>query len=353
LKTTDVDDLVHIGRGIHMGILGRRSHVEGRFAIVAFVDFPLRRVLVDRGHIGWDIGVGSGLIFGWQGNIIFGVNLITVFLCHNPMSKSFKQFIPPDPFLLTEGQSAFEELVSLGGEVRLFEYLCDGDILQCSQQLLLISCFPGGISMNHFVEDDAERPDVAFCCVLGFLEDLRDHVYRTAHKGFEHLRAVVVHIFGEAEVTDFVHSVIDEDVGRFQITMYDFLLDEFLESAEQLCYNFESFFLLESLPFDQLFEVAILAELGDYVETVFGTEDIFEFDDVRVVELLEEVDLGEDRFLEITIIGECNEVDFFYCYLLFGLPLQTFIDFSVDSLTKTSGGLIGIVTNHFDDYFVH
>ena len=53
-----------------------------------------------------------------------------------------------------------------------------------------------------------------------------------------------------------------------------------------MAHDIEDLIFFEFFTFHELFEIAIFAELGDYVQTVFGAENIFEFYDVGVVEPL-------------------------------------------------------------------
>ena len=95
------------------------------------------------------------------------------------------------------------------------------------------------------------------------------HVDGTANAGFEHLGAKVVDVLGEAEVSDFVGALVDEDVGRFEVPVDDFLADEFCEAGEDLAHNIEDLVLLEFFAFHELLEITVFAELGDDVETIF------------------------------------------------------------------------------------
>ena len=75
----------------------------------------------------------------------------------------------------------------------------------------------------------------------------------------------------------------------------DYLLaDEFREPAQDLFHDVEDLFLFELFAFHEFFEVSVLAVLGDDVEAVFGTEHVFEFYDVGVVEPFEQVNFRKD-----------------------------------------------------------
>ena len=73
--------------------------------------------------------------------------------------------------------------------------------------------------------------------------------------------------------------------------MDDFLPYQFTEAVQDLPGNVEHFVLFELAALHELLQITVLAELGDDVETVFGAEDVFELDDVGVVEPFQQVDL--------------------------------------------------------------
>lgn len=76
--------------------------------------------------------------------------------------------------------------------------------------------------MNHFVKNNPQRPDIAFGCVLSSLENLGGHINGTTNAGFKHLRSKVINILSKAKIPNFIDTLIDKDVGWFQIAMNDF-----------------------------------------------------------------------------------------------------------------------------------
>lgn len=82
---------------------------------------------------------------------------------------------------------------------------------------------------------------------------------------------------------------MDEDIGRFEISVYNFFFDEFLEAAEDLANDVVDFVFFELFAFHHLLEVTILAELSDDVQAIFGTQYVLELDNVGVVEPFQQV----------------------------------------------------------------
>ena len=134
----------------------------------------------------------------------------------------------------------------------------------------------------------------------------------------------------------------------------DYLLaDEFGEAGEDLAHHIEYLLFLEFFAFHELLEIAVFTELSDDVETVLGGEDVFELDDIGVVESLEEIYFREDGILEIFVIGKGGQVDLLDGHFLLGLPLHPLVDLPVDALPQALGGLVGVVPYHLDYHLGH
>ncbi len=74
-----------------------------------------------------------------------------------------------------------------------------------------------------------------------------------------------------------------------------FLSNQLAKAIHDLVHDFEGLLLLELFAFYQLFKVAVLTVFSNDVKTVFGTEYIFELDNVRMIEPLEQINLRENR----------------------------------------------------------
>ena len=73
-----------------------------------------------------------------------------------------------------------------------------------------------------------------------------------------------------------------------------FLSNQLAKAIHDLVHDFEGLLLLELFAFYQLFKVAVLTVFSNDVKTVFGTEYIFELDNVRMIEPLEQINLREN-----------------------------------------------------------
>lgn len=221
------------------------------------------------------------------------------------------------------------------------------------EQLVFVSGLPRWIAIQHFIKNNAKRPYITFGRILYSLQDLWSHIYRTSDARFKHLRAKVVNVLCKSKISYFVDAFVDKDVCRLQVTMNDFFPDQFGESTEYLFHDLENFIFFELFSFHHLLEIAVFTKLGNDVKTVFGAEDIFELDDVGVIEPLEKVYFGEYGIFKILVVGESSKVDLFDGHLLFGFSFHTLIDLAVDSLAQTLRSLVRIVSNHFDYNLSH
>ena len=82
------------------------------------------------------------------------------------LSEHLEKVGPANSFLLAVSKGPFQKLNAFGQEVAPFENVRDRDGFDSFEQFILISGFPGRVPEDHLVEDDAQRPDIAFGGVL-------------------------------------------------------------------------------------------------------------------------------------------------------------------------------------------
>jgi hypothetical protein len=58
---------------------------------------------------------------------------------------------------------------------------------------------------------------------------------------------------------------MNENISWLEVSVYDFLLNQLRETADNLPNHFEGFVLTKPLFNDELLKIAVLAELSDYV----------------------------------------------------------------------------------------
>ena len=105
--------------------------------------------------------------------------------------------------------------------------------------------------------------------------------------------------FGKAEIGYLGLSVIDEDIGDFEVTVDDVFLGQIEQSLEDIFDDGGSSVLVEvSLLPESGFEVALVAEFGDDVAVAIAGEDLEAFEDIGVAQLLQDVDFREKEFLK-------------------------------------------------------
>lgn len=132
---------------------------------------------------------------------------------------------------------------------------------------------------KHPVVADTERVHVCLVAVFEVVEHLRGHVQRGAEHGLSEV--VLAEDLAEAEICDFGDSVVAEDIGEFEISVQDLVVEEVVEPIDDFAENLDGFFLCEVFSFlDVGVEVAVVAVLEDEVVIVGGLLHIVEFDDV-------------------------------------------------------------------------
>jgi len=128
-----------------------------------------------------------------------------------------EHFPPAESLALAHLQRPFEEVRGLGREVSAAE----GQRLAFDvfDEFVLAVAGPGRTVVQHFVEDEAEGPDVALVGVGLGHEYFWRHVERSAHVAhhLHHFLAAARQLLGEAEVGQLVLAAGDEDVRGLEV----------------------------------------------------------------------------------------------------------------------------------------
>ena len=143
------------------------------------------------------------------------------------------------------------------------------------------------------------------------MEDLRRHVQRCPHDGL-HDGFLAFEALGEPEVAKFAGGLLEEDVGRLEISVNNAALVQVLGPVDNVPEVVLGLPLGDPLLLMQQFEeVSVLAELSDYVHVVGGLVYVEELDDVGVGHFFHNVYLGLD-VLDVVGVGEyllVNDLD--------------------------------------------
>ena len=221
-----------------------------------------------------------------------------------------RKFFGRHSVVFVEREYFDEELFCHFGEFSFFEDFGDVFGLDFFDELFLGFRSPRSVSGKHLKENDSNGPEVGFEGVLIFFEGLGGHVERGAYI----VLAGLEEFFGfdsEAEVSDFEgFGVSYQEVSRFEVSVYDLVLVDFLVSLEELGHVEVGFGFCE-FGLDDLVHVWG-AEFGNQVSVIFSGEDIEKCEDVGFAfEFFEDIDFGLEQYA-IDFVFEHFEVDDFH-----------------------------------------
>lgn len=136
--------------------------------------------------------------------------------------------------------------------------------------------------MEKFVDEYSEGPDVSLGPVLIFNEAFGRHVYGRAYVD---ILEFCPREFCEAEIGDFGLTVVNEDVGDFDVPMHYTKICEIHESLEDGFDVGLGLFLPHVLLAAEFrLQIALVTQLGDDVAVAIASEDLVTFEDVGMVE---------------------------------------------------------------------
>lgn len=132
----------------------------------------------------------------------------------------------------------------------------------------------------------------------------RGHVEGGAKHSFSEL--LIVEQLGKPKVCNLDFPVVDENIGKFEISMHDFVFHESFKSIEHLDEELNGFVLAQSFLFLKVsHEISFVAILQDQVEIIGCFLDVVELNDVSIVTGLQHFYLILEQFHEFP----CNSYD--------------------------------------------
>ena len=96
----------------------------------------------------------------------------------------------------------------------------------------------------HLIEDTSQRPNIAFVVVRFLIPHLRRGVVRRSSLGDSER---IDQMFGDIQITNFGNFAVEEDVGRFDISVDDVSFMKFSQSLENVVCNFPDLLLGNSV----------------------------------------------------------------------------------------------------------
>ena len=114
------------------------------------------------------------------------------------------------------------------------------------------------------------------------------------------MRTGVLCKLSKTEVSNFGSTVVQEDIGNFQVPVDDIFFSQIEESLKDILdYGLRLELVKVALFAKAGLEVTFVAELSYDVAVSVAGEDLETFEHVRMVEFLQDVNLGKQKFLKL------------------------------------------------------
>ena len=135
--------------------------------------------------------------------------------------------------------------------------------------------------MDKFIDEYSKRPNICLGPIEIIDKSLGTHIDWAANSNiFEDL----IGFDSEAKVTKLVSVLMDKDIGNFQITVDNTQIRKISQCLVNTKNNFIDGFLAKTMMiFDELIEIASLAELGDNIAIVNTGVNIQTFDNIGMM----------------------------------------------------------------------
>lgn len=170
--------------------------------------------------------------------------------------------------------------------------------------------------MQHFVKNDAHAPHIAFIRKRMVLQNLRCSV-QWSPKQCKFLSLIrVIDDSTEPEISQLSHTLLEKNVGRLDISMYDMRLIQCLIAMHDVSHESNCFVLADALILSivqVMFQIAIFAKFKHHKNIVFAAKVFVQFDDKRRGKGSQIFDLVLYLFLDA--LGYFVDRHALYCHL--------------------------------------
>lgn len=136
------------------------------------------------------------------------------------LGQFFDQLLPSEPLVFFDGYHFLNQSASPWQNIRRNN---ERSVVNVVDEIFFAGGIPRQPPEKQLVENNAQRPDVAFAGVPLVLEDLRGHVEGSPHSRFEHL-TLVLGVLGEPKVSNFESALGVQNVGWLDISVHDMQL---------------------------------------------------------------------------------------------------------------------------------
>ena len=80
---------------------------------------------------------------------------------------------------------------------------------------------PRWLTIQHFIKDDTNTPNIIFSIISSFLETLWTHIKRSSNQFTSNLLILILNGMNKPKVSYFVLIIMNENIGRLNISMYE------------------------------------------------------------------------------------------------------------------------------------
>lgn len=188
-------------------------------------------------------------------------------------------------------------------------------------------------SVQHLVKDDAHWPDITFGRVSISIQNFGAHVHGTTDKGLVDLfefRTLLI-ILGETEVSNLVNFILNQNVGRFEVSMNHWVFVQVFVAIDELFHDYEGFIFGHFFPFLQyVFKWPSVTEFLEKVNVVCRFLYVKKFHNVVIFDGFHYFNLVFQRVVKfLWILFYVRGWDCFHCNQLSRSDVGALEDFAV------------------------
>ena len=107
-------------------------------------------------------------------------------------------------------------------------------VVDSIDKLKLVTSWPRSVAMKHFIIDKTNWPEIWLVGISLVVEDLRGHVEWGSHNWVEDGLVSIIKHSGKSKITNLQFPILNEYIGRFEISMHDIKFIDIFESFHDI-----------------------------------------------------------------------------------------------------------------------
>ena len=136
---------------------------------------------------------------------------------------------PSESFLLLDLKTSYYKILCISRDLNIFMLWIHREtnfiLWNIGSKFNNISTWPRSDTVNEFVKNKSNWPNITFTSVRSSLKHLRRHIQRSSYQWMHEFILNIIDFFGKSEICDFKNILVSQNICRLDISMNDWVVE--------------------------------------------------------------------------------------------------------------------------------